>query len=73
MRARQAASGAAIATLSASLLLLALATQRAPRPAGLLDPRDAVGGRAVSWGRLDCYNRGAYYESAALGCAQAGG
>jgi len=73
MRARQAASGAAIATLAASVLLLALATQHAPRPSSLLDPRDESGGRAVAWGRLDCYNRGAYYESAALGCAQAGG
>ena len=66
---------AALGTGAACLLLLALGSQLTQRPARGTELllADEVAGRAVAWGRLDCYNRGAYYESAALGCSQAGG
>jgi len=76
MLTRAAGQRAAAGVGAACLLLLALASQAMPRARVVLDETglisDAVAGRAVSWGALDCYNRVAY-ESEAIGCSNAGG
>jgi hypothetical protein len=72
-----ARQSAAVGVGAACMLLLAMASQSTPRARTVLDAtgliNDQLAGRAVSWGSLDCYNRGSSFESAALGCSNAGG
>jgi len=61
---------------AAILVLLAVSTQLTVRRTALDETSlisDQTAGRAVSWGALDCYNRGSPYESAAVGCSNPAG